>query len=75
MDPVLEHRLQSTRRHLLGGMGGGVGALALAALLGDGAAAADAVAPADPLLPRPPHFAPRAKRMIVIHLTGSPPNL
>ena len=29
----------------------------------------------DPLAIRPPHFAPRAKRMIVIHLTGSPPHL
>ena len=29
----------------------------------------------DPLAPKKPHFAPKAKRVIYIHLTGSPPNL
>jgi len=32
-------------------------------------------APQNPLLPRAPHFAPKAKRVIYLHLTGSPPHL
>ena len=77
MHPLLEQKLLATRRHLLGSMGGGIGALALADLLtGDATKAATPLSGAtDPLAVRPPQFAPRAKRMIVIHLTGSPPNL
>ena len=83
MDPILEHRLLATRRQLLGGMAGGIGALALAECLGPAAAVAatsqgSGSGPAlavDPLAPKRPHFAPKAKRMIVIHLTGSPPHL
>jgi hypothetical protein len=77
MNPLVEQKLLATRRHLLGGMAGGIGAVALADLLaGDTAGAATPVPSlADPLAMRPPQFAPRAKRMIVIHLTGSPPNL
>ncbi|MGH7127031.1 MAG: DUF1501 domain-containing protein [Planctomycetaceae bacterium] len=29
----------------------------------------------NPLAPKPPHFAPRAKRVIYLHLAGSPPHL
>ena len=76
MDPIAEYKLLSTRRHLLGSMAGGIGAAALTDLLGSGAATASPIpSPTDPLAVRPPHFAPRAKRMIVIHLTGSPPHL
>jgi hypothetical protein len=32
-------------------------------------------APNNPLLPKLPHFAPKAKRVIYLHLTGSPPHL
>jgi hypothetical protein len=32
-------------------------------------------APDNPLLPKLPHFAPKAKRVIYLHLTGSPPHL
>ena len=87
MDPIFEQKSFATRRHLLGGMGGGIGGLALEALLGGAAPFGRAArgveseanhghdVPADPLAPRVPHFAPKAKRMIVIHLTGSPPHL
>ena len=77
MHPLLEQKLLATRRQLLGSMGGGIGALALADLLaGDATKAATPLSGAtDPLAVRPPQFAPHAKRMIVIHLTGSPPNL
>jgi hypothetical protein len=47
----------------------GFGSVALAALLADDAKA-DAVA--NPLSPRPPHFAPRAKRVIFLFMKGGP---
>jgi hypothetical protein len=77
MNPLVEQKLIATRRHLLGSMAGGIGAVALADLLAGDTAGATTPVPslADPLAVRPPQFAPRAKRMIVIHLTGSPPNL
>ena len=76
MNPCVEHKLLATRRHLLGSMAGGIGAAALTDLLWSGAHAASPIPSiSDPLAIRPPHFAPRAKRMIVIHLTGSPPHL
>ena len=40
MDPIFEHRLLATRRHLLGSMAGGIGAAALGELLRGNAAAA-----------------------------------
>lgn len=71
---------QVTRRQFLGGASLGMGAMALASCLGPEAFAASAspagLSPADnPLAPKPPQFAAKAKRMIYIHLTGSPPNL
>ena len=82
MNPLLEHKLLATRRHLLGGMGGGIGAMALGELLGGSARGATTAGsgpgnpmPADPLAARLPPLPAKAKRMIVIHLTGSPPNL
>jgi hypothetical protein len=50
-----------------------LGAVALASLLErDCPAAPQAV---NPLAPKPPHFPAKAKRVIYLHLTGSPPNL
>ena len=40
MHPILEQKLLATRRQLLGGMAGGVGAIALSELLGGSARAA-----------------------------------
>ena len=37
MNPIFEHKLLATRRHLLGSMGGGIGAIALGDLLGGSA--------------------------------------
>ena len=50
---------------------------ALASLLAgeSRAAARPAARPENPLAPKPPHFAPKAKRVIYLHLTGSPPHL
>ncbi len=73
MDPQLELVQTITRRQFLGHSSLTLGAMAMASYLGTSPAVAS---PLDnPLAPKRPHFAPRAKRMIYIHLTGSPPNL
>jgi len=77
MDPQLQHlqleRLQlQTRRQFLHNCQLGVGAIALSSLLAGEASAGSVV---NPLAPRQPHFAPKAKRVIYLHLTGSPPHL
>ncbi|HZN60551.1 MAG TPA: DUF1501 domain-containing protein [Planctomycetota bacterium] len=75
----LEKLAQITRRHFLKESQLQLGAIALASLMArSGSAAPPAAAPsrsADPLHPRAPHFAPRARRVIYLHLTGSPPHL
>lgn len=66
--------LASTRRHFLGRLSFGIGGLALASLLNDqllGAEAAPAVN-LNPLAPKRPHFVPRARRAIYLHMAGSP---
>ena len=73
MHPLLEQKLLATRRHLLGGMAGGIGAIAMRELFG--AAGFTPPSPSDPMSPRQPPLPAKAKRMIVIHLTGSPPHL
>ena len=73
MNPLLEQIQLRTRRHFLGNCGMGLGTGALAQMLSPKAFALDA--PKNPLLPRKPHFNSKAKRVIYIHLTGSPPHL
>ena len=72
MDPKLEKIQSTTRRHFLKDIG--IGAIALSTFLHDGmqSKAANAV---NPLVPKPPHFTPKAKRVVYLHMTGSPPNL
>jgi len=68
------------RRDVLAGLGAGFGTLALRALLGEEAAAAELKKPAskpdsranDPLAVRPPHFAAKAKRVIFLFMYGGP---
>ncbi|MSU36304.1 MAG: DUF1501 domain-containing protein [Pedosphaera sp.] len=74
MNPNLENLQQFTRRHFLGKSATGLGSLALGSLLKGNLAAAPGKT-VDPLSPRQPHFAARAKRVIYLHLTGSPPHL
>src|SRR5262245_21597243 len=74
MNPKLEQLQQITRRHFLKNTATGLGAMALASLLKNDLLAAVTRA-ADPLAPRHPHFAARAKSIIYLHLTGSPPHL
>lgn len=76
MNPEFNQLQHRTRRHFLRESTAGLGGIALAALLNDGKAkAADATTAFDPLAVRPAHFAPKAKRVIYLHMTGSPPNL
>lgn len=63
-----------TRRHFLKNCQLGIGGMALASLL-DGEGQAAPSAEAEPLAVRPPHFAPKAKRVIYLHMAGSPPHL
>src|SRR5262249_40620069 len=72
MTPLQEWTAQS-RRDFLTSAASGVGMLALASLLrDDGVLAAESCVAADPLLPRAPHFAPKAKACICIYLEGAP---
>jgi len=77
-DPRIERIAWQTRRHFLRDALGGIGSIALASMLGQRCGADPAEAGSgvvDPLAPRAAHFAPRATRVIYIHLTGSPPHL
>jgi len=65
----------ATRRHFFRDCGVGVGKIALASLLVGREARGDAVAVADPLTPKPPHFAPKAKRVIYLFMAGAPSQL
>jgi hypothetical protein len=77
MDPQLELLQTITRRQFLGQSSLALGGMAMASFLGMDAATAAESGPSldNPMSPKKPHFAPKAKRVIYIHLTGSPPNL
>jgi len=66
-----------TRRHFFRECGVGVGKMALASLLTQGAAAAapSGRAGGNPLAPRPPHYAPRARAVIHLFMAGAPSQL
>jgi hypothetical protein len=70
-DQPLRQSAALCRREFLTTAAGGVGGLALAALLAkDGVAGTRAGTPADPMAPKPPHFRPRAKNCIFFFLAG-----
>ncbi len=77
MDPIQYYILQS-RRSFLTTFANGVGMVALASLLNqDGLLAAPQIPNpksqiSNPLAPKPPHFAPKAKACICIYLEGAP---
>jgi hypothetical protein len=67
-----------TRRHFFRECGIGVGKIALAGLLSDALTSRSFASTADvnnPLAPRPPHFLPRAKRVIHLFMAGAPSQL
>src|SRR5215831_15879991 len=85
MHDIHEHYRHVTRRHFFQECGIGVGKIALAGLLTNaltsrlsaalGALTQPRSPAADPLAPRPPHFAPKAKRVIHLFMAGAPSQL
>jgi hypothetical protein len=74
MNPLLQSLHNRTRRHFLKSGSCGIGGFALAQLLArDSAGSNESVE--DPLASKASPFAARAKRVIYLHLTGSPPHL
>tara|TARA_R110002049_G_scaffold27321_3_gene94444 strand:+ start:94150 stop:95616 length:1467 start_codon:yes stop_codon:yes gene_type:complete len=74
MNPIQHYLRDVNRRQFFQGAGLGVGSLALSSLLSDEAAASTTTA-VHPPLPGLPHFAPRAKRLIYLHMNGAPSQL
>ncbi len=76
MNPELERIQFHTRRHFLRHSTAGIGGIALNALMAnDLARGASPATLNDPLALKQSHFAAKAKRVIYLHMTGSPPNL
>src|SRR6266508_2026972 len=68
-----------TRRHFFKECGLGIGKIALASLLAGGARSfgipAGTASAMNPLAAHPPHFAPKAKRVIYLFMVGAPSQL
>lgn len=67
-----------TRRHFLRTVGTGLGAMALSSIFNGCGSPTTPVSGIDPynlLSPRVPHFAPRAKSVIFLHMAGAPSQL
>jgi hypothetical protein len=79
MNPEYQYLQGVTRRHFLHQCHVGLGGVALAMLLGEGAAGNLRVkpgsSPTNPLANRPPHFAAKAKHVIFLHMAGGPSQL
>ena len=75
MDPNFEKLQFLTRRHFFKQTTAGLGAIALASLFNNEAATLAPAASYNPLSPKTPPFHAKAKRVIYLHLTGSPPHL
>ncbi len=77
MDPLFQNHLLQTRRQFFGSTGIRLGSLALAQLLGNTTAAtgANTTNRIQPGLPNLPHFKPKAKALIYIHMSGGPSQL
>lgn len=72
MNPALQRLQNVTRRQFLRTTGQlSLGAIALQSLFGS----AEAAAPVNPLAPRNPHYRPKAKNIIYLHMSGAPPHL
>ena len=74
MDPLLEFHLAQTRRQFFGQTGLRAGSIALVSMMGSRFANAAPTAVHQPL-PGLPHFAPKAKRVIYLHMNGAPSQL
>ncbi len=72
MNPRLAQIQHRTRRHFFQQSAAGLGGIAMASLAARDLPAARV---ADPLAPKKAHFEGKAKQVIYLHLTGSPPHL
>jgi hypothetical protein len=72
MHPSDEAVLAETRRQFFGRGAKGLGSLALLSLLAENAKAEKQAVGG---LPGLPHFAPKAKRAIYLHMLGAPPQM
>lgn len=78
MNPFQESQLRETRRHFFTRGGHLLGSAALTSLLGEAfmqqasAAASASVPAAKGTIPLGPHFTPKAKRVIYLHMVGGP---
>ncbi len=70
MNPIREAELIETRRHFFGRAATGLGAAALTSLMNPGAFASSTANALDA-----PHFAPKAKRVIYLFMSGAPSQL
>jgi len=75
MNAYSEYLRTITRRHFFKNCGIGLGTVALASLINEKLFAAESAAVANPLAPKPTHFPAKAKRMIYLHMAGSPSQL
>jgi len=72
MNAHLQHTRAQTRRHFFKQCQFGIGAMALSSLLNEGSRAQGPES-ACPMLAKAAQFAPRAKSVIYLHMSGSPP--
>ena len=70
-----EYLKYRTRRQFFRDCGVGVGALGLASLLNEGLRGEEPAPADDPLAPKKPHFAAKAKSIIYLHMAGAPSTL
>ncbi len=70
--PIAERAAHLTRRQFFGRTATGIGTAALASVLGPRALAAPAMGDRTGGLPGVPHFAPKAKRVIYLCMSGAP---
>jgi len=76
MDMTQCKLLETTRRHFFSQCAVGLGQMALASLLRGGRIhAAESAQPVNPLAPKPPHFASKAKSVIYLFMAGGPSQL
>jgi uncharacterized protein (DUF1501 family) len=75
MNPALEFHLAQTRRQFFHSAGLSVGGIALSQLMGGNALGAASKEMVHPPLPGFPHFPPKAKRLIYLHMNGAPSQL
>jgi hypothetical protein len=75
MNPIREFNLVETRRHFFARTAGGIGTAALASLLNDSTGRAANSSGRVGGLSTLPHFAPTAKRVIYLFMSGAPSQL